>query len=138
MASLVYDNAKELILNGGIDLVNDTIKLMLLGSGYTPSASHSLKSEVSSYEISGSGYTAGGTALSNKAISRSGATAKFDADDVEFAELSPSFRYAVIYDDTHANGALIALLDPGALQEPNGANAQIVFDSDGILTLTDG
>jgi hypothetical protein len=138
MASLVYNNAKELILNGGIDLVNDTIKLMLLGSGYTPSVSHSVKSDVSGYEVSGSGYTEGGTALSNKTVSRSGATVKFDADDVEFTDLSPSFRYAVIYDDTHANDALIALLDPEDLQEPDGANAKIAFDSDGILTLTDG
>jgi hypothetical protein len=137
MASFVYHNAKELILNGGIDLLSDTIKLMLLGSGYTPSASHSLKSDVSAYEISGTGYTAGGAALANKSVARTGATAKFDADDVEFTELSPSYRYAVLYDDTHANDALIALLDPGALQEPGGRTAKIIFDSSGILTLTD-
>lgn len=138
MASLIYDNAKELILNGGIDLVNDTIRVMLLGSGYTPSASHSAKSDVSSYEISGSGYTAGGAALANKTVSRSGATAKWDADDLTWTGLSPSFRYAVIYDDTHASDALIALIDPGALQEPAGANARIVFNANGILTLTNG
>lgn len=137
MASFIYNNAKELILNGGIDLLNDTLKVMLLGSGYTPSASHSLKSDIVSHEISGAGYTAGGSPLANKAVSRSGATAKFDADDVEFEALEVSFRYAALYDDTHASDALIALLDPGALQDPDGANARIAFDSDGIFTLTD-
>jgi hypothetical protein len=138
MASFVYHSAKEYIANGAIDLDNDTLKVALLGSGHTPDQANDANyADVSADEISGSGYTAGGATLSGVTVTRSGATVKLDATDPEWTALAPDFRYAVLYDDTHASDTLIALLDPGALQSPSGQNARVVFDANGILTLTD-
>lgn len=139
MASFVYDSAKEHIAKGTIDLVNDVFRIILLAAAHTPDkAAHAVLTDVSGNEISGTGYTAGGAVVAATAVTRSTVTVKFDGTDPEFTALAPAFRYAVIYDDTHANNVLLALLDPGALQEPAGANTKIVFNAGGILTLTDG
>lgn len=137
MASFVYNSAKKAIIDGSIDLLNDSLKIMLLDSDHVPDATDTEKADVVADEISGTGYTAGGAALSNVSLTRSGAVVTFDADDVVIDDLSPDFRYAVIYDDTHADDALIALLDPGALQEPGGLDAKLKFNASGIFTLTD-
>jgi hypothetical protein len=138
MASFVYHSAKEGIADGSILLESHTFKLMLLDATHTPDqANHAVKADIVSDEVSGDGYSSGGGTISNTAVTRSGATVKFDGDDVEFAGLAPDFRYAVVYDDTHASDALVALLDPGSLQEPNGSTTQLIFNASGILTLTD-
>ena len=138
MASFVYDSAKESIADGTILLESHTFKVMLLDATHTPDqANHVNKSDIVSDEISGSGYTAGGAAIASTAVTRNGATVKFDGDDVTINSLIPDFRYAVVYDDTHTDDALVALLDPGSLQEPGGDSIKLVFDSNGIFTLTD-
>ena len=38
MASLVYNRAKRMLLDGTLDLDNDVIKVMLVDSGYTVNA----------------------------------------------------------------------------------------------------
>jgi hypothetical protein len=138
MASFVYDSAKEYIADGSIDLKDHSFKVMLLSASHTPSKSgDSVKADVVAEEISGDGYTAGGGALATT-FSRAAAVVKFDAPDPVFIALVPDWRYAVVYDDTHASDALVALLDPLALQEPGGINIRLNFDAAGIVTLTDG
>lgn len=144
MASFVYDSAKEHIAKGTIDLVNDVFRIILLAAAHTPDkAAHAVLTDVSGDEISGNGYTAGGMVVAGTVVTRSTATVKFDATDPEFEALAPDFRYAVIYrsydyNADEADDKLLALLDPGVLQEPAGANTKIVFNAGGIMTLTDG
>ena len=138
MASFVYHSAKEKIADGSILLDSHTFKIMLLDATHTSDqANHGVKADIVADEITGSGYTAGGETIVNTAVSRSGATVKFDGDDVQITGLSPDFRYAVVYDDDDASDALVCLLDPGSLQEPGGSTVNLAFNANGIFTLTD-
>lgn len=139
MPSFVYHSAKKAIMDGSIDFsAPDTFKIALLAATHTPDqVNHEDLLDISADEISGSGYSAGGYTLSGPTLTRTGATVKFDADDYIVAALTPDFRYAVVYDDTHANDILIALLDPGSLQEPGGEAVKLSFHANGIFTLTD-
>ncbi len=64
-----YGEGKKRIWNGGIDLDSDTIKLALVTSSYTPDTdTHDFWNDVNSNEASGTGYSAGGATLANKAV----------------------------------------------------------------------
>jgi len=65
MASLVYNSFMRDIVTGAVDCDTDTFKMMLVNSSYTASKSHSRRSDIKSptdYEVTGTGYTAGGNA----------------------------------------------------------------------------
>jgi hypothetical protein len=62
MASFVYNSVLTDLVNGDLDFAVDSLKLLLVGVGYTASKDgHDRRNDVSS-EISGTGYTAGGNA----------------------------------------------------------------------------
>jgi hypothetical protein len=62
----IYANCFPLAFSGHIDLLSDTLMMALLGSGYTPDlTSDTHWSDISSNEITGTGYTAGGVALTS-------------------------------------------------------------------------
>jgi hypothetical protein len=53
------------IATGAVDCDTDTFKMMLVTSSYTASKSHSKRNDIKSptdYEVTGTGYTAGGNA----------------------------------------------------------------------------
>lgn len=81
-----YTTNIDPLVSGGIDLDSDTIVCVLVGTGYTPNrTAHSLWSDVSANELATSGgYTQGGVALASKAVTHSGGTITFDADDVQW------------------------------------------------------
>jgi len=56
----IPDSAVDKILKHTIVPDTDTIYAMVLSSGYTPSIAHAWRSDVVGYEVSGTGYTAGG------------------------------------------------------------------------------
>lgn len=61
----IYANAFDQAFQGNIKWPSDTLKMLLLSSSYTPNlTSHIHYSDVSADEITGTGYTAGGAALS--------------------------------------------------------------------------
>jgi hypothetical protein len=65
MASLVYNSFMRDIATGAVDCDTDTFKMMLVNSSYTASKSHSRRNDIKSptdYEVTGTGYTAGGNA----------------------------------------------------------------------------
>jgi hypothetical protein len=65
MGSLVYNSFMRDIATGQVDCDTDTFKMMLVNSSYTASKSHSRRSDIKSptdYEVTGTGYTAGGNA----------------------------------------------------------------------------
>ncbi|GFG74679.1 hypothetical protein [Mycobacterium botniense] len=56
-----YNSFFTALAQGKINLTSDTLKLALVGSGYTPNqAADQFWSTPQAYEISGPGYTAGG------------------------------------------------------------------------------
>lgn len=63
MASFVYNSVLTDLVNSDIDFGVDSFKMMLVTSSYTASkASHDKRNDVTN-EISGTGYTAGGNAV---------------------------------------------------------------------------
>lgn len=62
-ASFCYDSFVDNAWAGNIGKAN-TVKVMLLGSGYTPSqTAHTTVSDIRASEVSGTGYTANGNTL---------------------------------------------------------------------------
>lgn len=61
MASLIYNSAIDDMARGAIDFDTDTFKVMLVTSGYSPDKDAHLKRSAVTNEVSGTGYTAGGS-----------------------------------------------------------------------------
>lgn len=116
MATKWYGKAAEAVATKKINLTSDTFKVMLVSSSYTPNQdTHAVKSDVTG-EITGTGYTAGGKALSGLTLTQSTSknTWTWDANDLTWTGLTGSFRYAVIYDDTEPSKPLVGYSDLGA------------------------
>ena len=62
MASLIYDSAPDDTVRGNLNFSSDTYKLMLVTSSYTPNKATDLKRSNVTNEVSGTGYTTGGSA----------------------------------------------------------------------------
>jgi hypothetical protein len=127
--------------NKEIDIDSDALKVMLCTSTYTPDQdAHIYKSSVTN-EVTGTGYTATGAALTSVVLTYTGATnvIKFDAADVSWPTSTITARYAVVYDSTPATDAtrpLICYIDFGADVVSSGGSFDLVFDANGIATVT--
>ena len=140
MASLIYNKGKAEIMKGNIDLVNDTIKVMLVSSSYTPDKDNDEDRADVTNEVSGTGYSGGGKALSGGIVTQddSNDQAAFDADDLTWTIATLSgVRGAVIYQDNGAaaSDTLIAYIDLGDDYGSSSEDFTIEWDADGILTL---
>lgn len=103
----LFNAFKKYVLDGTIDLDADTLKLMLVTSAYTPNAAHDVLAdvqaspdpEVVAVASPSNGYTEGGQALANCAVTHTDSPpqAVFDADDVTWANLTATFRYGILY-----------------------------------------
>lgn len=139
MADVIFNSFKKGLMDGSLDLANDTIKVMLVTSSYSPDADlHDFKDDVTG-EVSGAGYTAGGEALSNKSVTQDNTDDEgvFDADDVTWSNSTITARGAVIYKDTGVAGTspLICYIDFGADKSSDNADFTIQWNSEGILNL---
>src|SRR6185295_19665963 len=112
MASGIYQRFLANLMNKEVDLEGDTIKLLLLTSSHSFTATHNTKSQIVANEASGTGYSTGGHALSGKAVTQ-GSTTKWDATDLELTGVTLDFAHAVLYDDTTTNDDLICSFDLG-------------------------
>lgn len=139
MANLVYNNFKKNIMNGGIDLDTDTIKVALVTSTYTPNEdTHEFFSSVTN-EVTGTGYTAGGATLANKTVTADTTDNEgvFDADDVTWASSTITARGAVVYKSTGTAGTspLIAYIDFTTDKVSTGGDFKITWGAEGIVNL---
>lgn len=140
MADVIYNDFKEKIMNGSIDLDTDTIKVALVTSTYTVDQdAHDFFDDITN-EVSGTGYTAGGATLANKAVSQDNTDNEgvFDADDASWTTASFTARAAIIYKSTGAAGTspLIAYIDFGSDKTVSAGTFTIQWASEGILNLT--
>jgi hypothetical protein len=139
MASLIYNKGKVEFLKGEIDLEDDAIKCALVTSSYTPDKDADEYFDDVTNEVSGTGYTAGGKALTNKSVNDDDVNdqAEFDADDTTWAVATITARAAVIYKDTGvaSTSPLIAYIDFGEDFSTSGADFTVEWDSEGILAL---
>lgn len=139
MADVIYNNFKEAIMNGSIDLDTDTIKVALVTSTYTPDQdTHDMFDDITN-EVSGTGYTAGGATLANKAVSQDNTDNEgvFDADDVSWTTSTITARGAVIYKSTGtpSTSPLICYLDFGTDKISTAGTFTISWNAEGILNL---
>jgi len=103
----------------------DSFKLAL----YTSSAT--LDSTTTAYtatnEVSGTGYSAGGSALTNVNPTSSGTTAYIDFADLTFSAVSITSRGAMIFNDTEAGDPAVAILDFGSDKTASGGDFVVRF-----------
>jgi NAD(P)H-hydrate repair Nnr-like enzyme with NAD(P)H-hydrate dehydratase domain len=112
-----YGNFLIKALNKEIDFNSDTIKCMLCSSTYTQNQdTHAYKSDITN-EITGTGYVAGGTTMTNCTMTYDSDNKKIvlDADNITWNPSTiTNARYGVIYDSTPSTDAtrpLIAYID---------------------------
>jgi len=89
----------------------DSFKIALYTSSATLGATTTAYS--STNEVSGTGYTAGGAALTEVTPTSSGTTAYVDFGDATWSSATITARGALIYNSTDSNKA-VAVLDFGA------------------------
>jgi hypothetical protein len=135
----LYNHTAKLFADGSL-AVGDTYKVKLL-SAATFDASHTTLAATGGTEATaGTGYTSGGQALANVAVTTVTTNdAKFDADDVTWTASggSISASYAIIYNDTDADDPPIAFVDfDGSQSAGDGTDFKIVWNASGIFTFT--
>jgi len=124
----------------GANSSSDTYKVKLLTAA-TFDASHTTLAATGGTEVaSANGYTAGGAALANVAVTTITTNdAKFDADDVTWTASGGSITasYAILYNDTDVDDPPVAFIDFGA-SESAGDTTQfkIIWNGSGIFTWT--
>ena len=149
------NDAKEELLKGTFDLVNDTLKVLLLdnSTAYTfdPDA-HEFVSDIAdggttATEMSGTGYsrqTLAGQAVTEDTTDDEGV---FDADDVTFTGLDAGTIQAIVVyqqiggdDTTPGDDRVLVVLDDSAVADlplaTNGSDITILWAAEGIINLT--
>ncbi len=123
-----------------IDLDLETHKAALFTNSITPNFSSDTAYGVSPYnanEVSGTGYTAGGAALTTTTVSESPTgTLKWDADDTSWSTSTiTNARAALLYADALAGNNAIALVNLGADYSTVAGTFLIQWASGGIVTI---
>jgi len=135
----LYNHTAKLFADGS-NAAGDTYKVKLL-SAATFDASHTTLAATGGTEATGgTGYTTGGQALANVAVTTVTTNdAKFDADDVTWTASGGSITasYAIIYNDTDTDDPPIAFIDfDGSQSAGDGTDFKIVWNASGIFTFT--
>lgn len=134
----VFNNFKERLLLGEVDLVDDTLKVALIDSGWTATIDGDVTyTTVSGDELSGTGYTAGGEALTGNAVAQDDTNdrASFDANNTTWTGLDAGTPAVVfLYDDTHASDIGIAYWE--VTTPSNGGDYTLQWGANGLLLLT--
>jgi hypothetical protein len=121
----------------GANAASDSYKVKLLTAA-TFDASHTTLAATGGTEsTTGTGYTAGGQALTGVAVSTVTTNdAKFDADDVIWTAAGGSVTasYAILYNDTDTDDPPVLFIDFGGSQSAGDTTEfKIVWNADGIL-----
>lgn len=125
---------------GLFDLTTDTVMCALVSSSYTPDqASDTYWSTPQADEVTGTGYTAGGTQVSGITITTSGWS--FTGDNVQWTGATLTAQYAVLYVKPSSTSAadaspLIAYVDFGSAISVSDQTLIIDWSSSGIGQIT--
>lgn len=130
MANALYPVFKQRLLNKELDMDTDTITALLIDSAdYTYSAAHDDLADVAG---------AAQVATANLA-SLTIALGVFDSADFSWTTVSGDQCEAIIiYNNTHANDALVAFYDTGITGmpvTPNGGNINVTVHASGWFSL---
>jgi hypothetical protein len=140
-----YNRGKTQVLNGGVDLLTDTIKVMLVNASASFNADHNFVSEVNTNELSGTGYAGGFAGSGRKTLASKTVTeddtndrAEFDAADVTWTAINAGTASAAVLikeGTADTDSVLIAYLDFTDVVT-NGGDFTLQWDAEGILQLS--
>ena len=138
MASGIYNIWKSEIMKKTVDMVNDTIKAILLNNSHSFNADNTAYSDISANELA----TAGGYTQDSKTLASNAVTADntddegvFDAADVSWTSASFSAYHCALYDDTHASNILVCSIDFGGIQTVTSGTFTIQWAAEGIINI---
>jgi hypothetical protein len=137
----VYGQGMLKLATGAVDLDTDTFKAMLTTSAYTPDQdAHVFRSDVTS-EITGTGYTAGGTTLSGITCVYDAATneTRWDFNDPAWAGATFTARRMVVYKSRGGAATadeLVFWVDFGGDQTINGGTFTYIVPATGAMAIT--
>jgi len=103
----------------------DTFNLALYTSSATLDATTTAYTATN--EVSGTGYSAGGQALTTVAPTSSGTTAFLDFNDETWTSSTITARGALIYNDTQTGDPAVAVLDFGGDKTSTAGDFTVVF-----------
>ena len=139
MASGWYNSGLRDVADRTIDLVNDTIKVMLVNASYTPNKDHDFVDDVNANELSGTGYTGGFGGSGRKTLGSKAFSTDTANDRVEFTGAAITWTginagtaaYAIIIKEITNDGAsrLIAFLDLDPDVVTNGGDFTLTPDA---------
>lgn len=138
MASVLYNSFKRDIMNGGIDLDTDDMKVALVTSSYTADIDAHDNFDDITNEVSGTGYTAGGAQLTESvSVDNTDNEGVFDASDVTWLSSTITARGAVIYKNTGtaSTSKLVCYIDFSEDKISSAGNFVIQWASEGIVNL---
>jgi hypothetical protein len=132
-----FNSFIEGVFEGEHNFATHVFKVVLSNSA--PAAANTVLANITQI-ANGNGYTTGGTATTISASSQTSGTYKAVASDVVFTasgSVGP-FRYAVLYNDTHASDALVGWWDYGsAVTLATGETFTVDFDpTNGVIQAT--
>jgi hypothetical protein len=135
----LYNHTAKLFAEGS-NAAADTYKIKLYSAATFSAADTTLAGITGTEATTGTGYTAGGQALANVAVTTVTTNdAKFDADDVTWtASGGPiAAAFGVIYNDTDAGDPPLAFIDfDGTQSAGDGTDFKVVWNANGIFTFT--
>jgi hypothetical protein len=134
----VYGLGVKAVVDQSVNWASDTIRVALVDSNYTPNQdTDQFWSTPQAHESTGTGYSAGGTALASKTSTYDAATneERLDAADVAWTTSTVTARYAVVYKDTGTAGtsALLGWVDFGADQSTSAGTFTLQWDATGVI-----
>jgi hypothetical protein len=141
MATLsLYEHTAKRFAEGS-NTPSDNYKVMLCTSATFVASNATLASITKTEVANGNGYITGGATLANVAVSSSGSSAKFGANDVTWAVTgagtSISASSAILYNNTDANSPPVLFISFGGTRTVStGNNFVISWDAAGIITFT--
>jgi len=137
----LYNSAKKDIIDGTIDLDNDTVKAVLLTTDHVPAATDSTYADLDN-QCADADYAV--QTLANPVFTESAGTVKFDADDVSYGTtVSIAARYIVLI--KQAGGSLATtdkligymdLDDTGYNVRSTNSNFIVRWNADGLFQLS--
>lgn len=140
---VVYPQFKLKQNNGNaIDLDTDTIKVMIVTSSYTYSSAHDFINDASANQVSGTNYTAGGTALSGVTFALDGDNAEFIHDDIVWSQHASGFangRTFIWYKDTGNTATSPLIMYMSEVSDFGNVAGPLTLDgssSTGVLNVT--
>lgn len=124
----------------GSNAVGDTYKVMLCTAATFDATNTTLDGITKTEVASGNGYTTGGQALANVAVTTVTTNdAKFTADTVTWSASGGSITasYAILYNDTDTDAPPVLFIDfEGSESAGDGTDFKIIWNTNGIVSFT--